>query len=400
MFFLAGLMGMMVLGSVAFASLPIAGETDHAEEDTDAQAGDGPGLSGEDAEPEDTGNGTSILDFATGEGGDAAVDETSEDAADAGSTVTASQQAASQAPVTQTVHMDIGLTPNPGPVSQTSTLFGRMGLINMPGLIEAGSDADDTLDGTDQTDLLNGGAGDDLIDARASDDELYGSDGNDTLLGGSENDTLHGGAGDDVLSGGADDDQLFGHDGNDVMSGDDGGDELWGGLGDDLMDGGDGDDALMGREGADTLAGGLGQDTLFGGWDNDLVIGVERGGDGTDQDEGDFLNGGDGADTLVAGEGDTVTGGDGADVFMLGDWIVDDAADLADFDAGEDQIVIVYDDAGGAATPDLTLRLNADDPAVTEIVVDGTVLGTLTTASAPDVSTIVLVGESAAGAFV
>ncbi|MFW2543064.1 calcium-binding protein [Primorskyibacter sp. 2E107] len=382
-------MGMMVLGSVAFVGLPV-GEDDGADEPADAPTG---GVEPDTDAPDEDGKstGTSILDFAT-----------RSDAAE-GADTPAPEIGASQQTTTQTVTMDIGMTQDPGtagPVTQTTTLFGRMGLINMPGLIEAGSDADDTLDGTDGTDLLNGGAGDDLINAGASDDELHGSDGNDTLLGGSENDTLHGGAGDDLLSGGEDDDDIYGHDGNDVMSGDAGDDDLYGGLGDDLMDGDEGDDALLGREGADTVAGGLGQDTLFGGWDDDLLIGVERDDDGADTDEGDYLNGGDGNDTLVAGEGDTVSGGEGADVVILGDWIEDDAAALYDFDASEDQIVIVYDDSDGDAEPDLEIRVSQTDPAVSEIVLDGTVLGTLATSSAPDISSIALVGESAAGALI
>ncbi|WGW03991.1 calcium-binding protein [Tropicibacter oceani] len=384
MFFLAGLMGMMVLGSFAFVSTPFVEEDEAVEDDLqDATTGEAE----EDPDAE-VGEGTGIMDFAAA----------SEEAA-------ANQEAA--APVHQTMTSDIGMSPQgeaydieqdvAGGAMQS--LFGQMGLINMPGLIEEGSDGDDSMTGTDATDLLGGGDGNDLIDSGASDDELQGGDGEDTLLGGSENDSLHGGAGADVMFGGDGQDEMFGHDGDDQMSGDAGDDELWGGLGDDRMDGGDGADALLGREGADTLDGGLGEDTLFGGWDNDLLIGVERDADGLDVDDADYLNGGDGDDTIAIGTGDIVTGGEGADVLVLGDWIADKAAQLMDFDASEDQIVVVYDDSNEEDDPELELRVSADDPELSEIVVNGVVLGTLATVGAPSVDAIVLVGESAAGAL-
>ncbi|MFZ7092098.1 calcium-binding protein [Primorskyibacter sp. 2E233] len=379
MFFLAGLMGMMVLGSVAFISTPVA------EESLPDSPSDAP--TGGDQVEDDVTDGTGILDFA--------ID---------GEEAQLSQAEPVDEPVVMTA--DVGMEQDAGSSemeentqSAMTSLFGQMGLINMPGLIEEGGEGDDDMTGSDATDLLGGGDGNDLIDGGASDDELQGGDGADTLLGGSENDTLHGGAGEDVMSGGAGEDDLFGHDGDDQMAGDAGDDELWGGLGDDSMDGGDGADALLGREGGDTLDGGLGSDTLFGGWDDDLLNGVERDEAGHDTDDSDYLNGGDGDDTLMIGEGDFASGGNGADVLVLGDWIVDEAAQLLDFDATEDQIVIVYDDSDLEADPDLELRVSDDDPAISEIVVNGTVLGTLSTASAPSVEAIMLVGESAASAL-
>ncbi|CUH78098.1 calcium-binding protein [Tropicibacter naphthalenivorans] len=297
----------------------------------------------------------------------------------------------------------------------TGSLFEQMGLINMPvdgaddevsedihqqpepGSIAVGTDEADTMTGTDATDLMGGMDGDDLLDGGADTDELRGGDGDDTLLGGEGDDSLHGEAEDDAMYGDAGDDTLFGHEGEDSLFGGDGDDELQGGLDSDALYGEGDDDALHGREGDDTLDGGLGYDTLFGGWDNDLLNGVVRGADGTDIDQMDFLNGGDGDDTIGTGAGDIVSGGAGADVLVLGDWIVDEAAELADFDNAEDQIVIVYDDTDGGPDPELEIRPMEGDPELTEILVDGVVLTVLPTEDAPTMDQIVLVGESAAG---
>ncbi len=300
----------------------------------------------------------------------------------------------------------------------TQALFARMGLINAhdpddtdfempeaelngPGEILEGSDEDDTLIGTVGIDLLGGAAGDDLIDGGFSDDELVGGDGNDTIEGGDGQDSLHGEDGRDALHGGAGADQLYGHQGDDWLYGGADDDAMHGGLGDDLLDGEDGDDALHGREGADTLRGGTGQDTLFGGWDNDLLSGVERDETGQDTDGRDYLNGGDGDDTIEIGAGDIVTGGDGEDVMILGDWAmgadIDEAAQLMDYDASEDQLVIVFDDSDETAEePEVTLQPSPDNPDVTEILLDGTVISTLPTTDAPPLEAIVLMGQSAA----
>lgn len=274
--------------------------------------------------------------------------------------------------------------------SQTGSLFEQMGLI------ESGSEGDDTMAGSDNTDVLIGMDGDDVIEGGGEDDELHGNDGTDTVLGGGDDDTIHGEDGDDLLDGGDDDDDLYGHHGDDAMQGGDGDDHLVGGLGNDIMDGGIGDDALGGREGEDTLHGGLGSDTLFGGFDNDLVNGVVRGETGEDIDDQDFLNGGDGDDTIAAGSGDIVTAGEGADTFVLGDWLTGDAAQFMDYDNSEDQLVIVYDDSMGDEDPELDIRVSAENPDMTEVVVDGAVLATMASENAPSIDSVVLVGESMA----
>ena len=83
-------------------------------------------------------------------------------------------------------------------------------------------------------------------------------------------------------------------------------------------------------------------------------------------------------------------------VAVLGDWFTGAASELVDFDAGEDQIVIVYDDSDGAEEPEIEIRVSASDPAMTEIVMDGQVLSFMPTEDAPPIEALVLVGESVA----
>lgn len=377
MFFLAGLLGMMALGSVVIAS---TGGVEEEEEFEGMVSPDAVSETGETAVTEgDLLDGAALADEVPGGV------EVSED------------------PGGMTPPMDVSEVPDllavpndDDPIDldepEPTSLFARMGLINLIGDL----DAADAQVGTGGTDLLNGTEADDVLHGAGGADVLCGGEGDDSVFGDAGDDTLHGDGGDDLLAGGEGDDTLFGHHGNDSLAGDDGSDVLIGGLGDDLMDGGADDDALHGREGADTLVGGLGKDTLFGGWDNDLLSGVVRGVDGADMDGQDFLNGGDGDDTIGIGSGDVVHGGDGADVLVLGDWITGDASELADYDSGEDQLVIVYDDADGAGEPELEIRVSATDPAVTEIVMDGQVLTTMPTADAPAIESLVLIGESVA----
>ena len=335
MLWLAGLMGMMVLGSVAVVSTPDLMARD-AEDDEQA-----------DAAPD-----SSVAEGAT--------------------------------------LPDPGLSPEA--VANVAADFPASGLIAETGP-EGGM-----LFGTGATDLLGGGAGDDELWGDAGDDELVGDAGTDTVHGGADNDTLHGEAGGDLIYGNVGDDDLYGHDGADTLDGGDGQDTLYGGLGDDALSGGSGDDGLMGREGADTLRGGAGTDTMFGGWDDDTVIGILRNAEtGLDADESDYLNGGDGDDTLVIGQGDIATGGNGADSFVLGDWFAPEAeaARLMDFDAAEDQLLVVFDDSDTDEGPELELRSDPDDPEVTQILVGGTVMAVLPTLDMPSPDQIVLIGASA-----
>ncbi|WHZ36217.1 calcium-binding protein [Sagittula sp. MA-2] len=403
MFFLVGLLGMMAVGSIV-----IAGTADVEE-----------GLEDDGLPPDDIGSADA---------------ETSVD-----SLLPALQDATDTAPVAEVISwpgpsadpMDIP-TGQAGidarDVSEPLSLFDVMGLSGlfgesqvdtpsvsseqqaMPGddalgvggagLTEDGTDDADPLTGADAADLLSGGGGNDLVDGLGGADDLHGGDGADTLRGGEGNDTLYGDGGDDVLRGDGGADVLYGHEGNDSLAGNGGADVLQGGPGDDVLDGGTGNDALHGREGADLLRGGRGSDTLLGGMGNDVLVGVTRDADGTDLDAGDFLNGGDGADTIIAGSGDLVHCGEGTDTLVVGNWIAGPAAELVDYDAAEDQLVIVFDDSPGNAEPELEIRLSADNPAVTEIVLNGHVLTTMPTADAPTLEGLVLVGESMADVLI
>ncbi|PTV94145.1 hemolysin type calcium-binding protein [Rhodobacter aestuarii] len=234
--------------------------------------------------------------------------------------------------------------PSPDPSELADILWGDLFDDEIDGL--GGDDqingysGDDTLAGGAGDDTLIGEEGDDNLSGDAGDDSLAGEDGADTLLGAAGNDTLTGGFGADSLSGGEDNDSLSGGADNDILAGD------------------TGNDSLMGDDGDDTLTGGLGNDELFGGDGDDLLIGVVAADESAtmDEDGTDFLNGGTGADTLMVGTGDYASGGEDEDVFGLGDWI-DPAnpATIADYDASQDQIVVVYDPSSGSL-PDLTLQ--------------------------------------------
>lgn len=261
------------------------------------------------------------------------------------------------------------------------------------GEIIVGNDDNQTLLGGDGDDQINGYDGDDTIDGAAGRDDLYGGNGNDDLYGGDGQDTLHGQDGDDFLFGGAGDDNLYGHNDDDVLNGDDGNDTLHGGTGDDTLFGGDGDDAVHGGIGNDTLFGGDGQDTLFGGAGNDVIMGVSPV-DGSSDSDVDYLNGGGGDDLIVAGGGDIVTAGDGADTVVFGDWITDDApASLMDYDASEDQLIMVWD---LQTSPDPEIEVVADDSVagLSHILVDGVEIATVAGDQTVKVSDIVLVDHS------
>lgn len=230
--------------------------------------------------------------------------------------------------------------------------------------LQEGSDGADTLVGTGEgeeisagtgNDQAHGYGGDDSIDGGEGRDVLHGGEGNDTLLGTAGDDLLHGEEGSDVLSGGDDEDTLFGHFGADTLLGGEGNDSAHGGQDDDLLMGGSGADALHGNDDDDTLTGGSGEDTLFGGTGNDFIWGAEE------EAEQDYLNGGEGDDTLFAGEGDVVTAGDGADQI----WFEDQgengqAVELVDFNSAEDHLVVFWSPES-EAEPEITIEDSADN---------------------------------------
>ena len=120
---------------------------------------------------------------------------------------------------------------------------------------------DDTVGGGDDDDVLHRNGGDDVLTGNDGFDALFGDQGSDALDGGDGNDTLSGNDGDDALSGGKGNDSLYGGEGDDTLLGGLDKDTLVGSAGNDLLDGGDGDDTIF--AGADDqVSGGLGADAI------------------------------------------------------------------------------------------------------------------------------------------
>ncbi len=245
-------------------------------------------------------------------------------------------------------------------------------------LVTDGTDGADDMIGDTGNDRLFSGAGDDTVEGAGGNDELRGGAGDDLLLGSDGADTLHGEDGADTLNGGAGDDALFGHNSGDTLQGGAGNDALQGSSGEDILDGGDGDDVMQGGLDNDTLHGGMGADTLFGGWGDDVIDGrvVGSGGDG---DAGDFLNGGGGDDVIVAGAGDMVTAGTGTDAVVLGDWITDgNAAQITDYVVEDDSIVLIWDDSGAdSEVPQVGLSDDSETANRTLVLLNGVVVATV-----------------------
>ena len=243
----------------------------------------------------------------------------------------------------------------------------------------SGTQGNDLIGGTENDDNIGGEDGSDLLSGAAGDDALHGNAGDDTLNGDAGNDTLHGENGVDVMHGGADDDALFGHNGNDVLYGNTGNDSLQGSAGHDWLDGGEGDDTLHGGLDDDTLIGGTGADVLFGGWGNDILSGLMGNDNGEDDDIGDFLNGGGGDDTILAGSGDIVTAGEGADEIVLGDWLTSgEAATIMDYVAEDDNLVLVWDDSTtDSFEPEIKLSVAPETADQTLVWLDGTLVATV-----------------------
>lgn len=273
--------------------------------------------------------------------------------------------------------------------------------------ITNGTEDDDTIGGTAAADNIDGSDGDDVVYGAANDDSLSGGAGSDlldgagdhdTIDGGSGNDRLQGDFGDDDLNGGADNDEVMGQSGTDTVQGGTGNDSLVGGAGADLLSGGDGDDGLMGCVGDDTLIGGGGADTLNGNDDDDAIFGVTPNDWGTPPEDDairDYLNGGDGDDALFPGAGDNANGGAGDDSFTLGDWIADGGAALIeDYDANEDSLVVVYDDAAHP-DPELTVETSAGTPENAKLLLDGLPLAEVIGAAGLAPSQVTLVAQSA-----
>ena len=148
---------------------------------------------------------------------------------------------------------------------------------------------------------------------------------------------IDGDEGDDTLSGTAGDDLIRGFAGNDSLSGDAGDDTLDGGSGADRVEGGAGSDTLYARGGVDALFGGAGDDLLDGRSDDDADPSTFS---------ADRLDGGDGDDTLLGDGNELMIGGEGADDFTVFAG-AQQTAEIADFQPGQDRIVVRYDPAQG-----------------------------------------------------
>lgn len=264
-------------------------------------------------------------------------------------------------------------------------------------LFLSGDDAISGLDVLSGDDALSGE--DLLTEAEDTDPATSGATpGRDLLEGGAEGDSLAGGSGDDTLAGGGGADHLLGGPGDDMMLGQQGDDTLTGGGGGDLLSGGSGDDIAHGGAGGDSLTGGFGADTLFGAsgddWISGLVASLEN--ETADLDTADQLYGGSGDDTILAGAGDTVWTGDGADEIVLGDWITsaEDAAQVVDFETGQDMLIVSYADDG--PEPEITIESEAG---LTRVLADGTCIATLSGADAISEDDIALLPESEALTF-
>ncbi|WP_186827056.1 calcium-binding protein [Shimia ponticola] len=255
-----------------------------------------------------------------------------------------------------------------------------------------GTEEGDAFSGTDGHDEIWGDRGDDIIDAQDGDDAVFGGEGDDALQGGTGSDALHGEDGDDQADGGDGDDMAFGYMGADTLMGGSGDDWLAGGDGNDTLNGQSGDDRLEGGFGGDTITGGQGMDMIFGGDGDDTLIGTELDG-GTDTDTRDFINGGAGDDTIIAGTDDYVTGGDGADTIMIGGWSAQGAAYLDDFNASEDQLVVVFDDTA-SAEPVIDLQSADDDSSGPTLLLDGVPVLTLHLGADVSLGDISLIGHS------
>ena len=345
MLWVAGLIGVLAAGSVTLLSFE-----DEDEQDLEAEGG-----SAEDATGEEPAR-VSLSEFLFGNSGSDGDDTGGGTGDDTGEDTVSGPVIVE--PLPPTLEPDSPVTDSPAPPSGV-TLTGTEGLDHLDG-----ADGDDTLDGLGGDDQINGRAGDDSLTGGDGDDQLYGGEGSDALAGDAGADLLHGEAGEDTLLGGGDADTLFGHDGADSLNGGEGDDEAHGGQDSDTLDGGTGADSLHGNDGDDFIRGGSGEDALFGGEGNDTV-------NGADDSAGDFVNGGDGDDLLAAGAGDVVTGGDGADNILLGDWIAGGTVELIDYDATEDQLMVVYDEALGA--PEVEVSADPDTPEQMIVSLDGDV---------------------------
>ncbi len=388
MLLLAGLMGMMALGATAFVGM---GAYDDDETDAhDRTDQDMP--EAEVADADDTGSGSSIMDFIGKDADTGAAATGLVDAELSTENVTDQNTAASLLPAVgvlpdmdQDAEIDIGGDHVSDGSSETAER------------VAVGTSGDDHIAGSEAVDVAHGYDGDDAMTGAEGDDELLGGLGADSLTGDAGDDTLHGGAGGDILQGGDGDDRMFGHGDDDTLLGGAGDDSLVGSAGDDVLDGGAGADALHGDLGDDVLRGGADHDNLFGGWGNDTLSGFEDDPDTDgwyDTDVMDYLNGGGGDDLITAGAGDIVTGGAGSDTILLGKWLsADHQAQILDFAPDQDTLMVVYDDLADPE-PEVDLAPDPDNEGIQHVMLNGVAIATVNNAAGLNASNITLIGSS------
>ncbi|MEO1672414.1 MAG: hypothetical protein AAFR77_16850 [Cyanobacteria bacterium J06631_2] len=127
---------------------------------------------------------------------------------------------------------------------------------------------------------------------------------------------------------------IIGTEAADTLFGTNDGELIDGLAGDDFLSGSDGDDFILGGEDNDTIGGGAGADTILGGNDGDLIFAY---------DGDDVVDAGEGNDIIYSGKGsDILFGGAGQDefVFELEDFAEGEVDIIADFEQGEDKLII------------------------------------------------------------
>ena len=142
--------------------------------------------------------------------------------------------------------------------------------------------------------------------------------------------------------------EIIGTKGADALMGTNDGELIDGMAGDDDISALDGDDFLIGGKGSDTLGGGAGADTILGGMGSDIIFAF---------DGDDVVDAGKGSDIIFGGEGaDIMFGGKGEDTFIfeLEDFADGSIDTVADFELGEDRMMV----RGMSESDTLTFDLN------------------------------------------
>tara|TARA_B100000780_G_scaffold44149_1_gene27435 strand:- start:62 stop:406 length:345 start_codon:yes stop_codon:yes gene_type:complete len=109
----------------------------------------------------------------------------------------------------------------------------------------------------------------------------------------------------------------------------------------------------------------------------------------------DFLNGGEGDDTLLAGAGDVVTPGLGQETVILdSENAGKTAANIMGFDRQLYKILITYP-AAAQEIPVVRLQPNEDNPTLTQILVNASVLAIMNTVTDFNAADITLIADAA-----